>query len=149
MRKLFVLCFLFAFMVNATAQQTKAEKAKAKTEKAAKDKAKKEVKSASPLKKDGTPDKRYKKADVPLKKDGTPDKRFKSNNATERGKEKLAEGKAKAQKEVKERVSKEKAPKNNQDKVTGSYKGKKVFTGPRGGKYYINKNGNKTYISED
>ncbi len=32
------------------------------------------------LKKDGTPDKRYKNAtDVPLKKDGTPDKRFKSN----------------------------------------------------------------------
>lgn len=125
MRKLFVLCFLFAFMVNATAQQTKA--AKAKTEKAVKGKTQK----------------------VPLKKDGTPDKRFKSNNATERGKEKLAEGKAKAQKEVKERESKEKAPKNNKDKVTGSYKGKKVFTGPRGGKYYINKNGNKTYISED
>lgn len=33
------------------------------------------------LKKDGTPDKRYKKAPaaVPLKKDGTPDKRFKAN----------------------------------------------------------------------
>ncbi|WP_017258442.1 hypothetical protein [Pedobacter arcticus] len=35
-----------------------------------------------PLKKDGTPDKRYKaktNAAGPLKKDGTPDKRFKSN----------------------------------------------------------------------
>ncbi len=33
------------------------------------------------LKKDGTPDKRYKNAatSVPLKKDGTPDKRFKGN----------------------------------------------------------------------
>lgn len=33
------------------------------------------------LKKDGTPDKRYKtaKEKVPLKKDGTPDKRFKAN----------------------------------------------------------------------
>ncbi len=33
------------------------------------------------LKKDGTPDKRYKNApaSVPLKKDGTPDKRFKAN----------------------------------------------------------------------
>ena len=27
-----------------------------------------------------------------------------------------------------------------------SKNGKKVYTGPRGGRYYINKNGNKTYI---
>jgi len=38
-----------------------------------------------PLKKDGTPDKRYNAGKavappVPLKKDGTPDKRFKANN---------------------------------------------------------------------
>lgn len=26
------------------------------------------------------------------------------------------------------------------------YKGHKIYTGPRGGRYYINKNGNKTYI---
>jgi colicin import membrane protein len=32
------------------------------------------------------------------------------------------------------------------DKVTGTYKGREVYTRPRGGKYYINKNGNKTYI---
>jgi colicin import membrane protein len=32
------------------------------------------------------------------------------------------------------------------DKVSGTYNGKKVYTGPKGGKYYINKNGNKTYI---
>jgi colicin import membrane protein len=24
-----------------------------------------------------------------------------------------------------------------------------VYTGPRGGRYYINSNGNKTYISDD
>ena len=41
----------------------------------------------------------------------------------------------------------EKAPKTP-DKVTGEYKGKKVYTGSRGGKYYINKNGNKTYIQD-
>ena len=39
--------------------------------------------SATPLKKDGTPDKRFKAntavATGPLKKDGTPDKRFKAN----------------------------------------------------------------------
>ncbi|RTY97035.1 hypothetical protein EKL98_16175, partial [Flavobacterium bomense] len=43
--------------------------------------------------------------------------------------------------------SNEKAPKTP-DKVTGEYNGKKVYTGPRGGKYYINKNGNKTYIQD-
>ena len=45
----------------------------------------------------------------------------------------------------KERVSTEKAP-AKADKVSGQYNGKKVYTGPRGGRYYINKNGNKTYI---
>ncbi|WP_343023392.1 hypothetical protein [Flavobacterium sp. PL12] len=30
--------------------------------------------------------------------------------------------------------------------MSGEYNGRKVYTGPRGGKYYINKNGNKTYI---
>ncbi len=43
--------------------------------------------SAAPMKKDGTPDKRYKEnkevkqAGVPLKKDGTPDMRYKENKA--------------------------------------------------------------------
>jgi colicin import membrane protein len=41
------------------------------------------------------------------------------------------------------------AEKKVKDKITGTYNGKKVFTGPRGGKYYINKNGNKTYIDRD
>lgn len=53
----------------------------------AQDKSKKAVvkpatESKAPLKKDGTPDKRFKenkKAKGPLKKDGTPDKRFKEN----------------------------------------------------------------------
>jgi len=35
------------------------------------------------------------------------------------------------------------------DKASGEfYNGKKVYTGPKGGKYYINKNGNKTYIDQ-
>lgn len=45
------------------------------------------------------------------------------------------------------RETNEKAPKVP-DRVTGEYKGKKVYTGPRGGRYYINKNGNKTYIED-
>jgi hypothetical protein len=37
------------------------------------------TKAAGPLKKDGTPDKRYKSNKVPTKKDGTPDMRYKVN----------------------------------------------------------------------
>ena len=48
--------------------------------------------------------------------------------------------------DLKETATSKAAEKKVKDKVTGEYKGKKVFTGPRGGKYYINKNGNKTYI---
>jgi hypothetical protein len=42
-------------------------------------------KPATHLKKDGTPDKRFKENKTPkgpLKKDGTPDKRFKANKST-------------------------------------------------------------------
>lgn len=60
-----------------------------------------------------------------------------------------AEKKAKKEeKEAKEKVSTEKAPRTP-DKASGEYNGKKVYTGPRGGRYYINSNGNKTYISDD
>jgi colicin import membrane protein len=150
---------VFVFSNTFFAQTATEKKAKAKTEKAAK-----EAKEKAPkIKKDGTPDKRFKDADKDgpkLKKDGTVDKRYKDakdNNASVTGQKKSAAGKAgaaankaeaKAKKEVKERVSNERAPKTP-DKVTGTYKGKKVFTGPRGGRYYINSNGNKTYISDD
>lgn len=56
---------------QAKKTEKQAKKAEAKMEKTA---AKAEVK----LKKDGTPDKRYKAAKT-LKKDGTPDKRYKVN----------------------------------------------------------------------
>ena len=49
----------------------------------------------------------------------------------------------------KERVSTEKANPNTTDKVIGKYNDRKVYEGPRGGKYYINKNGNKTYIDDE
>ncbi|MEO5777666.1 MAG: hypothetical protein ABIQ27_12235 [Flavobacterium sp.] len=154
MKKLFLLCFLFVFIAATNAQETKVVKAKTK--------AKTEVKVTTPkLKKDGTPDKRYKDdaKDVKLKKDGTVDKRYKAkeNSASATGVAKSTSGKtgaavnkveAKTKKVIKERVSNEKAPRTP-DKVTGKYNGKKVYTGPRGGRYYINSNGNKTYISDD
>ena len=90
----------------------------------------------------------------------------KTNNASETGQVKSAEGKAKAETNKDESKNKRKkleaeeidnlkdtklskaAEKKVKDKVTGKYKGKKVYTGPKGGKYYINKNGNKTYLEK-
>ncbi len=159
MKKLFLLCFLLVFIANASAQETKATKAKAKTEKTTTVKTTKAKVTTPKIKKDGTPDKRFKDADSKLKKDGTVDKRYKPkvNSASATGQKRSAEGKAgaaankaeaKTKKVVRERVSNERAPRTP-DKVTGKYNGKKVYTGPRGGRYYINSNGNKTYISDD
>ncbi|WP_162126379.1 hypothetical protein [Flavobacterium phycosphaerae] len=71
MRKLMLAVMaLIGFTLSATAQQTPKKAAAAKTE------------AKAPLKKDGTPDKRFKESKTPkgpLKKDGTPDKRFKEN----------------------------------------------------------------------
>lgn len=87
MKKVFLaVVALLGFALTSSAQEV-AVKAGKKTEKAAKE-VKKEVKTAevkktenkTVLKKDGTPDKRFKQAEAPkqvLKKDGTPDKRYK------------------------------------------------------------------------
>ena len=81
MRKLMLAVMAFiGLTLTASAQQApkKADKAAKETKAPA---AKKEEAKA-PLKKDGTPDKRFKEnkeAKAPLKKDGTPDKRFKEN----------------------------------------------------------------------
>jgi colicin import membrane protein len=159
MKKLILLCLVFAFS-NAFFAQTATAK---KTEKTVKTEKKTTVK----LKKDGTPDKRYKtETKVVLKKDGTPDKRYKENSASATGTAKSTAGKAKAatnkaearakrmtaaeeKEDMKETAVSRSAEKKVKDKATGTYKGKKVFTGPRGGKYYINKNGNKTYIDRN
>lgn len=80
MRKLFLtLIAILGFTITLSAQQVQRKTAK-KTEKASKELKKTEAKVV--LKKDGTPDKRYKKntiSKVHLKKDGTPDKRYKEN----------------------------------------------------------------------
>lgn len=61
--------------------------------------------------------------------------------------EKYTKGNSNKKKAPTLKESNEKAPKKA-DKVTGEYNGKKVYTGSRGGTYYINKKGNKTYIQE-
>jgi len=74
--KLILLLFVFSFSVASFAQQ----KPKKTTEvKVAAKEQKKVVKEDAKLKKDGTPDKRYKANQPKLKKDGTLDKRYKGN----------------------------------------------------------------------
>ncbi|KAJ0410083.1 hypothetical protein ATCC90586_004933 [Pythium insidiosum] len=103
------------------------------------------------LKKDGTPDMRYKEnkasaassaprpaaptatpasppAAVHLKKDGTPDMRYKENKAASSS-------------------SSYSAPSMSSSSSSyGGGGGREYFTGPRGGTYYINSNGNKSYV---
>lgn len=49
-----------------------------------------------------------------------------------------------AQKSKKTKTHKVRSSKNSDN--GDYYNGHKIYTGPRGGRYYINKNGNKTYI---
>lgn len=81
---LVVLCLLFACTGIGFAQTAPAKKDAAKKE--TKKAPAKDATAAGPVKKDGTPDMRYKKNQVAAdttvkhkKKDGTPDKRFKEN----------------------------------------------------------------------
>lgn len=66
------------------------------------------------------------------------------NKATSNKAKKLTA--AEEKENIKESTLSKAAEKKVKDKINGTYKGRKVYTGPRGGKYYINKNGNKTYI---
>lgn len=93
MKKLIFILMAFIVIGNASfAQDKKMDKAKPASEKAAhkekKEQAKKDGEAkdhkAGHMKKDGTPDMRYKenkkpKAAGPMKKDGTPDMRHKAN----------------------------------------------------------------------
>lgn len=86
MKKLMLWVALLGFgssTLFAQTPTTTAMPAKAKTEAAkpvASAKSTHGGNSATPMKKDGTPDKRYKHAKH-MKKDGTPDKRFKEHKA--------------------------------------------------------------------
>jgi hypothetical protein len=74
MKKIGALLIAMVLILTTTFAQAKQDAGKSTAE----------TKTSSvPLKKDGTPDKRYKKSKTevtgPLKKDGTPDKRYKAN----------------------------------------------------------------------
>jgi hypothetical protein len=72
MKKVFLAFIaIFGFILTSSAQQAKAKTTKTST-----------TETKTVMKKDGTPDKRYKQAESPkpvLKKDGTPDKRYKTS----------------------------------------------------------------------
>lgn len=84
---------------------------------------------------------------TPVKKEVVTTETQKKTTATEVATKKEIVQKTTKKKASTLKESNEKAPKFP-DKVTGKYNGKKVYTGSRGGKYYINKNGNKTYIQD-
>lgn len=82
MKKIFLAVFAL-MMLNLSYAQTQPKKAKeTKVEKTTTTTAKTDANGVV-LKKDGTPDKRYKHTAAtpagPLKKDGTPDRRYKAN----------------------------------------------------------------------
>lgn len=94
--------------------------------------------SVSHLKRDGTPDMRYKEnrtpestvtlppAPVHLKRDGTPDLRYRENRMTS--------------------PQSTTASYSSSNYTNSGGSGRTLYTGPRGGTYYINSSGNKAYV---
>lgn len=89
MKKIFLLVFSIIMMGNVvTAQNSKTKTSQKKVNKAPEQSA--TAAPAGKMKKDGTPDKRYKENKKeeaatpvgPTKKDGSPDKRYKENKTT-------------------------------------------------------------------
>lgn len=149
MKKVLLLCLLFIFSNSIYAQETAAEKrARIKTEKEMAI-AKKEAKKAAPIvrakiKETGTKTRvkttTVTKTNVPVvKKTKVKVKTKPVVNETR--------VKVKTKTPTKFKETNERAPRIP-DRVTGQYNGKKVYMGPRGGRYYINSNGNKTYIED-
>jgi colicin import membrane protein len=166
MKKLLLLCFLFVFSGTFYAQDSKSKKestTKETTKKKSgydynKDVTVKSTKKETTSKSSAT--KESAKKETSSKKSGydyNKDVSVKSNSTIKKSDinkidakikdEKYTKGTSTKKKEPRLKESNEKAPKTP-DKVTGEYKGKKVYTGPRGGRYYINKNGNKTYLED-
>jgi len=124
MKKLLVICLALLISGSINAQEAAKAKSKAKQEsteiKKDASKAKKEIKSeADKTAKDA-------KKDVQAKKEVI----------------------SKDVKATKQTAAEKRANAANKDKVTGTYNGKKLYTGPKGGQYYINSSGNKTYIDK-
>lgn len=140
MKKLVLLCFLIVFSNSFYAQSNKAKK-EPTTQETSKKKSSYDYNKDVPVKSNNKDTKSKSTYDYDKKTN-----KSEANKVDAKIKdEKYTHGNSKKQPTYKE--TNEKAPKTP-DKVTGTYNGKKVYTGSRGGKYYINKNGNKTYIQD-
>lgn len=151
-----IVCASFSVQVNAQAPQDGAKKEKKekkpKTDKADKDAAKaaKDAeKAAKKVEKDAT--KAAKEVKEPKAKG---DKKEKANKPekVEKGTKKVADKDVTVKPEPKNtkkvNASTEKAAVGD-DKVVGKDdKGRTIYEGPRGGRYYINSGGNKSYVSQ-
>lgn len=158
MKKAIYFSLLMVFSLTVFAQEaavkkttkkadTEATKAKKKIEES-KTAVKKEVKDGTKVVKE-KPAKAVADAKAEAKKSkedtkAVKEKATKAVSDTKSEAKKVSTSETKKATAVKEQVKNAKV--TGEDKVTGTYNGKKVYTGPRGGRYYINDNGNKTYI---
>ncbi len=147
-----IVCASFSVQVNAQAPKDGAKKEKKekkpKTDKVDKDKeAAKAAKDAEKAaKKDAA------KGDKEVKGKGEKKEKADKPEKVEKGTKKVADKDAPVKPEPKNtkkvNASTEKAAVGD-DKVVGKDdKGRTIYEGPRGGRYYINSGGNKSYVSQ-
>lgn len=153
-----ILAFVFGIFSISKAQTTTSSKAKTSISKqdkaaiAAQKKADKEAKALA--KKQAKEAKATPAANTTathLNKNGTPDKRFKANKqpkvvtqtpAPEQTGATTTTPKAKST----SNVAHTNTPKTPDKSIGTDAKGRTIYQGPRGGKYYLTKNGNKEYV---
>jgi colicin import membrane protein len=143
-----IALFLFGFLVSGVAQSS--TKADDKASVTAQKKAEREKKKAD---KEAAQKNSEVKKSTGTNKDGTPDMRLKKNKDAARAAQTaptpapVVENPRPAQKVVPE-VTSQPAVKSA-DRVVGTDdKGRTLYEGSRGGRYYINKNGNKEYVKK-
>ncbi|ANO47365.1 hypothetical protein B0A78_01755 [Flavobacterium columnare NBRC 100251 = ATCC 23463] len=153
MKKIMILCLVLA-LSNTFAQEAEMKSKKLSKSKAVVEKLDK-VKEATKAKKESRASVKGNvksiegkaKAEANKLDSKAKDEENKAKSKTKKAKDKIEETISKPAK--KERETTEKVNPNAKDKVVGKYKDRQVYQGPRGGNYYINKNGNKTYIDDD
>jgi|SRR5690242_1606786 len=150
---LFAVGFANAQSTSRKKDKTKSEKATAKAEKATKD-----AGESAHLTKSGKADKRFKENKAEVKKETKAKKEAVATTAENTSKAAKKEVKAKtaavastaAATRTEATHAKNTASAKVADQVDNSAKGphgETVYSGPRGGKYFINKNGKKEYLS--
>ncbi len=145
----YAMALTMLFAVGTVNAQKASKKTKAKAEKTTEKKAKAETDNAH-LTKSGKLDKRFKENKEAEKKEAKAAKAEEKKSAKKAAEETKASTAAAAS-ESKATASRAKATASKTaDQVDNGSKGphgETVYTGPRGGKYFINKNGKKEYLS--